>query len=183
MSSNEPAVSGKKKSARKILAVLALVVVSGLNVQAATIVPEPFPPARFSSLYMERDDKGAAVVVQTAGDAVTYKVTLGNKVLENLTVHPSGDDWFKFIQGLNNAKVYKWAPKYEFPGQGPSWIIDIVMEDRTFNSAGTNDYPKNGDESQPQADSASGPSIPFQLFWQAVLGLVGKVPSPPPPKP
>jgi hypothetical protein len=47
--------------------------------------------------------------VRTAGDAVIYKITLGNKVLENLTVHPSGDDWFKFIQGLNDAKVYKWA--------------------------------------------------------------------------
>ena len=78
-----------------------------LPLHAATIVAEPFPPARFTSLYIERNDKGAAVVVQTAGDAVTYKVTLGNKVLEKLTVQPSGDDWLKFIRGLNDAKVYK----------------------------------------------------------------------------
>ena len=155
---------------------------SGLPLRAASVVAEPFPPARFTSLYIERDEKGAAVVVQSAGDAVTYKVTLGNKVLESLTVHPSGDDWFKFIQALNDAKVYNWAPKYEYPGQGPTWVIDLVMADRKFNSEGTNEYPKNGDESQPQANPASGPSIPFQLFWQAVLGLVGKVQPPPPPK-
>jgi hypothetical protein len=88
----------------------------------------------------------------------------------------------KFIQALNAAKVYKWAPKYYYPGQGPAWVIDLVMEDRKFNSEGTNEYPKNGDESQPAADPTAGPSVPFQLFWQAVLGLVGKVPPPPPPK-
>jgi hypothetical protein len=151
--------------------------------QAATIVAEPFPPARFTSLYIERDEKGAAVVIQSTGDTVIYKVTLGGKVLENITAHPSGDDWFKFIQGLNAAKVYQWAPKYYYPGQGPTWVVDLTMDDRKFNSGGTNEYPKNGDVSQPQANSASGPSIPFQLFWQAVLELVGKVPPPPPPPP
>ena len=105
-----------------------------------------------------------------------------NKVLENLTVHPSGDDWFKFIQGLNTAKVYKWAPTYYYPGQGPAWVIDFAMEDRTFKSEGTNEYPKNGDESHPAADPKAGPTIPFDLFWQAVLGLVGKIQPPPPPK-
>ena len=159
-----------------------LVAILCLPLRAATVVAEPFPPARFASLYIERDEKGATVSVQSSGDAVTYKVALGKKVLESLTVHPSADDWFKFIQALNAAKVYKWAPNYEYPGQGPTWVIDLVMENRKFNSGGTNDYPKNGDESQPQADSGSGPSIPFQLFWQAVLGLVGKVQPPPPPK-
>ncbi|MCE0524113.1 MAG: hypothetical protein LV480_14500 [Methylacidiphilales bacterium] len=153
-----------------------------LPLHAATVVAEPFPPDRVTSLYIERNDQGAAVVVQSNGDAVTYKVTLGSKVLENLTVHPSGDDWFKFIQGLNTAKVYNWAPHYEYPGQGSSWVIDLVMADRKFASDGTNEYPKNGDESLPAADPKAGPSIPFQLFWQAVLDLVGKVPPPPPPK-
>ena len=166
----------------KTLTLALLVLVAGLPLRAATIIAEPFPPARFTSLYIERDDKGATVTVQSAGDAVIYKVTLGDKVLENLTVQPSGDDWFKFIQGLNAAKVYNWAPTYYYPGQGPTWVIDFAMDDRIFKSGGTNEYPKNGDESQPQASPASGPSIPFQLFWQAVLGLVGKVPLPPPPK-
>lgn len=146
-----------------------------LPLHAATIVAEPFPPARFTSLYIERDVKGTATIIQAVGDSVIYKVTQGNTVLENITVHPSGDDWFKFIQGLNDAKVYKWAPKYEYPGQGPTWVIDLTMEDRKFNSEGTNEYPKNGAESQPAADPKAGPSIPFELFWQAVLGLVGKV--------
>ena len=163
-----------------ILALLALIL--GLPLPAATIVPEPFPPARFTSLYIERDDKGAAVTIQSAGDTVIYKVTLGNKVLESLTVRPSDDDWFKFIQSLNAANVYKWAPNYYYPGQGPTWVIDLVMEDRKFNSGGTNEYPMMGNESQPQANPASGPSVPFQLLWQAVLNLVGKVPPPPPPK-
>jgi len=162
------------------LALLALIL--GLPLHAATIVAEPFPPARFTSLYIERDDKSASVVVQSSGDAVIYKVTLGDKILEDLTVHPSGDDWFKFIQALNAAKVYNWAPTYYYPGQGPTWVIDLTMEDRVFKSGGTNEYPKNGDESQPAADPKAGPSIPFQLFWQAVLGLVGKVQPPPPPK-
>ncbi len=151
-----------------------------LPLRAATIVAEPFPPARFTSLYIERDDKTGDVTVQSAGDAVIYKVTLGDKVLENFTLHPSGDDWFKFIQALNAAKVYNWASKYEYPGQGPTWVIDLVMEDRKFNSEGTNEYPKNGDEAQPAADPKAGPSVPFLLFWQAVLKLVGKVPSPAP---
>ena len=149
---------------------------------AATIVAEPFPPARFTNLYIERDDKSGTVIVQTNGDAVIYKVSLGNKVLENLTVHPSGDDWFKFIQALNAAKVYLWAPKYYYPGQGPAWVIDLTMEDRTFDSEGTNEYPKNGDEAQPAADPKAGPSVTFLLFWQAVLGLVGKVQPTPPSK-
>jgi hypothetical protein len=144
-------------------------------VRAATLVAEPFPPARFTSLYIERDDKDA-VTVQTDGDSVVYKVTRGNKVLENLTVHPTGDDWFKFIQALNEAKVYRWTPRYYYPGQGPSWVVDFTMEDRIFNSEGTNEYPKNGDEAQPAADPKAGPSIPFLLFWQAVLELVGKAP-------
>jgi hypothetical protein len=165
-----------------ILVRILLAAVLCLPLHAATVVAEPFPPARLTSLYIERDDKGAAVMVQATGDAVTYKVTLGNKVLENLTVQPSADDWFKFIQTLNDAKVYKWAPQYYYPGQGPTWVVDLVMDDRKFNSAGTNEYPKNGDESQPAADPKAGPSVPFQLFWQGVLGLVGKVPPPPPPK-
>jgi len=159
-----------------------LALVLGLPLHAAGVVPEPFPPARFTSLYIERDDKGAAVSVQTVGDTVIYKVTLGNKVLESLTAHPTDDDWFKFIQALNAANVYKWAPTYYYPGQGPTWVIDLEMEDRKFNSGGTNEYPLDKDVTQGQANPASGPSVPFQLFWQAVLNLVGKVPPPPPPK-
>jgi hypothetical protein len=161
--------------ARLFLATLLL----GLPLHAATVLAEPFPPAAFTSLYIERDDKGTATSVQLAGDAVTYKVTQGKTVIEDLTIHPSSDDWFKFIQGLNTAKVYKWAPTYYYPGQGPTWVIDFAMNDRVFKSGGTNEYPLNGDEANPQANPASGPSIPFQLFWQAVLGLVGKAPPAP----
>ena len=162
-----------KASLANWLTLLAAILL-GLPLHAATVLAEPFPPAAFTSLYIERDDQGTAISVQLANDAVTYKVTQGTKVLENLTVHPSGDDWFKFIQGLNAAKVYKWAPKYYYPGQGATWVIDFAMADRTFSSGGTNEYPLNGDEAQPQTSPGSGPSIPFQLFWQAVLGLVGK---------
>ena len=148
--------------------------------RAQTVVAEPFPPAKFDSLYIERDDnKGATVSVQLQGDALIYKTTLKGKEVENVIVHPSGDDWFTFIQAINAAKVYKWAGTYYYPGQGPSWVVDIAMADRKFNSAGTNEFPKQGDEAQGQANPASGPSVPFQLFWQAVLTLVGKG-SPPP---
>jgi hypothetical protein len=160
----------------KALVSILTILLAGLPLHAEGIIAEPFPPARLTSLYIEKDDKGTAIILQAAGDAVVYKVTSGNLVLEDITIHPSGEDWFKFIQGLNAAKVYTWAPKYEYPGQGPTWVIDLVMEDRKFNSEGTDDYPKNGDEAQPQADPKAGPSIPFQLFWQAVLGLAGKTP-------
>jgi hypothetical protein len=53
------------------------------------------------------------------------------------------------------------------------------MADRKFNSSGTNEYPKESDEANGQANPASGPSVPFQLFWHAVLDLVGQAPPPP----
>jgi len=155
-----------------------LAVLFALPMHAQNVVAEPFPPAKFSSLYIERDDnKGGAISIQLQGDSLIYQTTQGGKVVENVTVHPSGDDWFTFIQAINtNAKLYKWAPKYYYPGQGPSWVVDFVMADRKFNSEGTNEYPKEGDESNPQANPSSGPSVPFQLFWQAVLALAGKAP-------
>jgi hypothetical protein len=163
----------------KAFALALLVVILTQPLRAATILAEPFPPARFTSLYIEWYDKGRATTIQLVNDALIYKVMQGDKVVENSTLHPSGDDWFKFIQDLNAAKVYNWAPKYYYPGQGPSWAIDLTMNDRKFGSEGTNEFPMNGNESQPQANPASGASIPFQLFWQAVLQLVGKAPPTP----
>jgi hypothetical protein len=153
-------------------ALLALLLVQPLR--AATVVAEPFPPARFTSLYIEWDVKRRATTIQLVNDTLVYKVMQGDKVLETSTVRPSSDTWFKFIQDLNNAKVYNWAEKYYYPGQGDSWVIDATMNDRKFLSGGTNEYPKSGDEAQPQANPASGPSVPFQLFWQAALQLAGK---------
>jgi hypothetical protein len=153
---------------------LLLAVILYLPIHAADIVAQPFPPAKFTSLYLEKDEKGTSTIIEATGDSVIYKVTQGGKVIENLTVQPDGDAWFQFVQGLNQAKVYKWADKYWFPGQGTTWVIDLVMEDRKFSSEGANEFPKDGDETQPQANSASGPSVPFQLFWQAALKLVGK---------
>ena len=159
--------------------VLALVTVSlWLPIRAADVVPDPFSPARITTLYLEKDEKGTAITIQLAGDAVIYKKSVDGKEVENLTVHPSTDDWFNFVQGLNTAKVYKWSPNYDYPGQGPSWVIDLATEDRTFNSAGRNEYPKDGKEDQPQADPNAGPSAPFLIFWQAALALVGKTPAP-----
>jgi hypothetical protein len=153
-----------------------LAVIFALPLHAQNIVAEPFPPAKFTSLYIERDEKGATISIQLAGDALIYKTTFQGKELENVTVHPSDDDWFKFIQAINAAKVYKWSPSYYYPGQGPSWVIDFDMQDRKFNSAGTNEFPKEGDVAQGQANPPSGPSVPFQLFWQAAMTLVGKAP-------
>ena len=161
----------------KVLTFLAFLFVATFPLRAQTVKAEPFPPAAFASLYLENDERSGTTIVQLAGDALIYKRTDGgSKVLETKTVHPSGEDWFKFIQALNATKVYKWAPKYEYPGQGPSWVIDLGMENRKFYSEGTNEYPKNGDETQPAGDPKAGPSIPFQLYWAAVLELVGRKP-------
>jgi len=154
--------------------VLVLIILAGLPLRAGTIVAEPFPPAQLKSLYIEKDDKGKSTTLQVAGDAVIFKITMAGQVLDSATVHPSDEDWFKFIQGLNAAKVYNWAPKYEYPGQGPTWVIDLQMDERKFYSEGTNEFPKEGAEGTPQADPKAGPSVPFQLFWQAVLNLAGQ---------
>jgi hypothetical protein len=163
--------------ARAILFIV-LAAIFAAPLHAQNVVAEPFPPAKFSSLYIERDDlDGGTISLTLQGDALIYETTQKGKVIENTVVHPTGDDWFTFIQALNNnAKVYKWAAKYYYPGQGPSWVVDFVMADRKFNSEGTNEYPLQGNESQPQANPKSGPSVPFQLFWQAVLTLAGKAP-------
>jgi hypothetical protein len=159
----------------KAFALWFLALFAAMPLHALTILAEPFPPAAFTNLYLENDDRSGSTVIQLSGDALTYKKTDGGgKVLESATVHPTGDDWFKFIQALNAAKVYKWAEKYEYPGQGPSWVIDVGINDRKFYSEGTNEYPKNGDETQPAADPKAGPSIPFQLYWAAALTLCGK---------
>jgi hypothetical protein len=146
-----------------------------LPLRAADVVAEPFPPAKLSNLYIQRGElNGATISVQVQGDALIYTSMQGKKMVETLTLHPSGDDWFKFIQALNAAKVYKWSPKYYYPGQGGTWVISFDLPDRSFSSEGTNEFPKQGDEAQGQANPATGPSVPFQLFWQAVLTLVGK---------
>ena len=163
---------------------LILAILFALPLRAQTLVAEPFPPAKISSLYIESDDnKGGTISIQLQGDALIYQTTQKGKVVENTIVHPTGDDWFTFIQSVNtNAKLYKWAPQYYYPGQGPSWVVDIVMENRKFNSAGTNEYPLQGDEAKPQANPKSGPSVPFQVFWQAALTLAGTAPATAPAK-
>jgi hypothetical protein len=158
----------------KALAAALATVLLSVSLHAATIVAQPFPPARFTSLFIEKYDKGNTISVQLTDDGVVYKLTSGNTLIENVLVHPSGDDWFKFIQTLNEAKVYQWAPDYQYPGQGPTWVIDLAMEGVVFKSGGTNEYPKEGDVAKPAAQPKAGPSIPFQLFWQGVMELVGK---------
>ncbi|MEJ0001528.1 MAG: hypothetical protein WDO13_21785 [Verrucomicrobiota bacterium] len=167
------------RTAAWCLALGTMVLAPALPLRAQAVVAEPFPPAKFTSLYIERDSKDETASVQMQGDALIYRVTRAGKEVTNATAHPGGDDWFAFIQALNAAKVYKWAPRYEYPGQGPAWTIDLTMDDRRFSSSGTNEYPKAGDEAQPQASPGSGESVPFQLFWQAVLKLAGQAPAAP----
>jgi hypothetical protein len=159
----------------KVPALLLLAACLALPLHAANVVADPFPPVAFTALYIENDDRDGNTTVQLNGETLVYKKTdSGGKAIEQATIHPSGDDWFTFIQALNTAKVYNWAHTYQYPGQGPSWVIDVTMNDRKFYSEGTNEYPKNGNESQPQADPTAGASIPFVQYWQAVLALCGK---------
>ena len=146
---------------------------------AQQVVAEPFPPAKFTSLSIERDKTdGSTISIQLQGDTLYYQTSKGGKVVENQALHPSDDDWFAFIQALDDpAKVYQWSPKYEYPGQGTSWSIVLVLADRKFQSEGVNEFPLEGNVAQPQANPKSGPSVPFQLFWQAVLKLTGKAPA------
>jgi hypothetical protein len=159
----------------KKLLLMVMAVVAGGRVLAADVVAEPFPPASFTFLHIELTQKGTTTSVDLDNDAVVYAVTSADgKVLEKSTVHPSGDDWFEFIQKLNEAKVYKWTRKYYYPGQGEEWAILLQIDNQEFASEGYNEYPKSGSESDPAADPKGGETIPFQLFWQATLTLAGK---------
>jgi hypothetical protein len=162
---------------RALFFILILLAIA-LPAHAQDIMAEPFQPEKVTSFYAELDSKDETESVQLQGDALVYKKTKAGKEIESSATHPTGDDWLAFIQSINNnSKVYKWADKYYYPGQGPSWVIDLDMADRKFNSAGTNEFPLQGDESKPQANPKSGPSVPFQIFWQAVLKLAGKAPA------
>jgi hypothetical protein len=159
---------------KKFLVVLMAVLV-GCRLAAADVVPEPFPPASFTFLHIELTGKGTTTSVDLDNDAVVYAVTSADgKLLEKSTAHPSGDDWFQFIQKLNEAKVYKWARKYYYPGQGEEWAILLQIDNQQFASEGDNEYPKTGSESDPASDPKGGETLPFQLFWQATLVLAGK---------
>jgi hypothetical protein len=158
----------------KLFALALIVAMLGLPLPAGDVVPDPFPPAKFTSLYIEKDEKGKIMSVQLTGDDVVFKCVIDGKEIDSATVHPSGDDWFQFIQALNLAKVYKWSPNYTYPGQGITWVIDLATENRKLTSGGTNEFPKEGAEDQPQADPNAGPSTSFQIVWQAAMALVGK---------
>lgn len=177
---------------RFFLLTFLLVTVGGLPVNAQDtpssppppkkIVADPFPPTEFTNLSVEKDDGNTVVIISLNGDAVIYQKLVDGKVVDNATAHPTGEDWFNFVQAINRAKVYKWAATYYYPGQGPSWNVSLGMEGRSFHSEGTNEYPKEQAEDQPQADPKAGPSVPFRVFWQAALTLVGKAEAPAPAK-
>jgi hypothetical protein len=147
-------------------------------IRGGDLVSDPFQPAHFTALHIERNERGKSTIILLSGDAVIYKVTDGGKNVETVTVHPAIDDWFMFIQGMNEAKVYKWAPRYSASGEGVTWIVDFTTDTRTFSSSGANEFPKTGAEEQPQGDPSAGPSIPFEQFWQSALALVGKAKPP-----
>ncbi len=50
------------------------------------------------------------------------------------------------------------------PAKAQAGVVDLVMGNRKFNSSGTNEYPKESDESNPQANPRSGPQRPLPAF-------------------
>jgi len=155
---------------------LVLMALPGVGrLEAADVVAEPFPPAKIASLHIEMTENGKTTSVDLIQDAVVYQVASADgKVVEKNTTHPDGDDWFQFIQKLNEAKVYKWARKYYYPGQGAEWAVILEIDNQQFTSEGDNEYPKTGSEADPAADPKGGETLPFQIFWQATLVLAGK---------
>lgn len=159
----------------KNLLLVLMALLGGGRLEAVDVVAQPFPPASVTSLHIEKTENGSTTSVDLIQDAVVYEVTSADgKVVEKNTTHPDGDDWFQFIQKLNEAKVYKWARKYYYPGQGAEWAVILEIDNQPFASEGDNEYPKAGSESDPAADPKGGETLPFQLFWQAVLVLAGK---------
>lgn len=154
------------------------------SLHADGVTPDPFQPAKFTYLAFEKRDGNTVITIQldTDADAIVYRKTVDRREVERAAVHPTSDDWLNFVQTINQAKLYLWTSSYYYPGHGPVWKIDLNTADRTFHSEGANEYPKEQTEDQPQADPKAGPSVPYKLFWQAALTLVGKTETPAPAK-
>lgn len=75
------------------------------------------------------------------------------------TYEPSDSDWRGFRATLDAIAAWDWKLSYFEPAcDGTNWSVDIVYDDRTLRSSGSNAYP---------------PTEEFDAFCKAVSRLVG----------
>jgi len=74
---------------KAFIALLMLLVLASPQVGAAPkIVAEPFPPAQFTVLAMERSEGTSDVLIRLAGNSLIYTAVIDGKKEESI-VHPS----------------------------------------------------------------------------------------------
>ena len=132
--------------------------------------PQPFPNVAPTKLS-----------INIAGDiSMQNTVTLENGVVSgqcrgrSFSIRPDAGTWTRFIQEINKAKLYKWAPDYPNPGvyDGTRWYVEIQFGERIFKSKGDNNFPTEGNESKP-TNAPSPCGVPFQTLCAAVSHLIG----------
>lgn len=97
-----------------------------------------------------------------------------DKGTQQISIHPSREAWRKFVQVLNDIKMYAWSPQYTKVNvlDGGGWRVDLAIGSREFDSKGINAYP-NDDAVYLPAKEAN-PSRSFMRFWTALCELVGE---------
>jgi hypothetical protein len=132
----------------------------------------PTPPDDFTADIGGFD--GPNYHVELKSDGVHYDSSGAGNVQEKVVVHPSLEAWATFMQALNTAKLYRWAPTYSSNVMdGVQWKIRLRAGDRVILTQGSNNFPRDGDERHP-SNSWPTPSKNFQSFCDAVSQLVGK---------
>jgi hypothetical protein len=144
---------------------------SGSRLPAA----EPRPPGQ-SPLVPERFGFGLAFLprggsqgVTLRGDVLTFESTRLVQIaspagtrsemrpVESISVKPSLEQWRKFRESLDRARVWEWRRRYDEPmPDGTDWSMHLKYPDRVLRSGGSNGYPAD-----------------FAAFKHAVNALLG----------
>jgi hypothetical protein len=107
---------------------------------------------------------------------VTFQRKVAGKVLPEKTFHLSPDKaaWTRFLQEINETKLYRWSKIYPNPGvyDGEQWSVDMEIDGRKIHSEGDNNYPVDGNESKPTNSPQGSPA--FDRLCQAVSHLIGQ---------
>lgn len=161
-----------------MIAVLVLVCICPRLPILGQDLPQPFPvvvPKRLH--FVVGNVFGGEVRIDLMNDAVIYSRTEVDKSVRQKTVQPTPIAWHKFVEKLNEAKMYSWAPQYKNSNvlDGGGWKMDLIFGKREFFSEGINDYPKDG--AVYLAAKELNPSHTFEIVWTALCELVGEDPA------
>jgi len=147
-----------------------------MNPVFSQVQPEPFQNIPPKKLHISASCVfGQLVQFDLKDGVVIYHQVDTNKRTRDKSVHPSPEAWAKFVNRLNEAKLYCWSPEYKIMAlDGGDWSITIAVGAHEFYSHGDNAYPKDGAEYLTAKEIS--PSRPFMLIWKAACDLVQEDP-------